>query len=235
MWRRPEIQVTSQHFLGIGLIGALVASLAVVGLSGESAVWSTELLEPGILLANAGLAVWVSEMYRAELRRAFALIASFLFSYGLVNIAPFRDWLAEVLAGSYLTVLLAWQVVTYALLVTASVYILKAVGLRRLKGPSLGVVVGAVLLAVIVVAKGVPLFLDQLDIDTTGAALLMLIRVLDMLVMLMLVPVVLVYGQNSRAEHKESATFATIVAGIIISLVFVYPYEFIAEIGRAHV
>ena len=54
---------------------------------------------------------------------------------------------------------------------------------------------------------------------------LMIIRVFDMAIILMLVPVLLLRVQYSRSKVQESLTFSMIMGGVIISLFSTYIFE----------
>ncbi|MBI4200176.1 MAG: hypothetical protein HY535_06865 [Chloroflexi bacterium] len=219
--------MTSGLFLAIALPLAVIPAAIAVVLSGEAASSYTKLLQPGVLLVGCLLSLWVAMMYRADLRRAFLFLAAFLLLYGLVSTAPLVEQLAKALADNFLTFLIAWQVTTYLMLFAACVSILRAVGVTTMGKWGIPVMGATLLLAIGVLANGMPSFLDTLEVNLKAAVLVFLIRILDVLVMLMLVPVLLLYLEGARAKYQESATFAFVALGIVASLVFVYVYELI--------
>ena len=219
--------MTSALFLGLGLAAALLPAAVAVALSGEAAAWYNKVVQPGLLLASSLLSLWASTMYRSHLRQAFLFLAGFLLSYGVVNITPLLEEMREALDGNFLTVLLLWQVLTYLMLFVACVSTLRAIDVTRLARWGLPVVGLTLILAVGILVNGVPTFLDHLEVSTRAAVQILLIRIFDMIVMLMLVPVILLFVQSARAKYRESATFSFVLMGIIASLILVYIYELV--------
>ena len=179
------------------------------------------------MLFSSFLSLWVAQMYRRDLRRSFLFLSLFLFLYGLVNTAPLVDEMRKALGENFLTVVITWQVTTYFMLFVACVFILRAIGITTMGKWGIPVMGITLLLAAGVVANGMTFFFDFLKVDTRAAVLIFLIRIFDVLVMLMLVPVLLLYVEGARAAYQESATFAFVAMAIIASLVFVYLYELI--------
>ena len=219
--------MTSQRFLRIALPALLVPAALAVLLPTEAGAWYAKMAQPGLLFANSLLSLWVALMYRAALRRAFLFLSAFLLSYGLVGTAPLIEQMREALGDNFLTVVITWQVATYLMLLLACVFILRAIGITTMGKWGIPVMGITLLLAAGVVANGMTFFFDLLEIDTKVAVLILLIRIFDVLVMLMLVPVLLLYVEGARAKYQESATFAFVAMAIIASLVFVYLYELI--------
>ncbi|MBM3946478.1 MAG: hypothetical protein FJ315_03635, partial [SAR202 cluster bacterium] len=232
--------MTSTLFVAIGLAAALLPSLVAVALAGHSAEVYTKLLHPGLLVVSAALALWVALMYRSDLKRAFALLALFLFSYGVLNISALHDPIKELLGSdplhqqlNFLTLLLVWQVLTYVALLASCAFILRAVGVRRISAKGLVFVTVAVVIGVLVILKGIPTFREYYSVDpshplrpilTRFATSLLLIRIFDMAVFLALAPVMVVYFQSARARYQESTTFLIVVIGTVASLSLVYLY-----------
>ncbi len=212
-------------FLAIALPLALVPAALAAALSGEAAARYTKVLQPALLLLSSALALWVALMYRSDLKRAFLLLAVYLLSYGVLGITPLVEAMRDAMKDNFLTVLLIWQVVTYGVLIGACLSVLRTIGIQRIARWGLPVLAAALMLAGIVVINGVSEFRDVLPLNARAAVLLLLIRILDMLVVLLLVPVVLLYIQHARATYQESTTFLVVVAGIVASLVLVYVYE----------
>jgi hypothetical protein len=164
-------------------------------------------------------------MYRSDLKRAFLLLAVYLLSYGVLGISPLVEAMRDALKGNFLTVLLVWQVATYGVLVGACLLVLRTIGVRRIARWGLPVLAAVLTLAVAVVINGLSEFRDVLPLSARAAVLFLLIRILDMLVLLLLVPVLLLYIQHARATYQESTSFLVVVLGIVASLVLAYVYE----------
>jgi hypothetical protein len=217
--------MTSQRFIAIAAPTALVLALLAVVLPGDGGAQYARLAQPLGLAVGAGLAFWVGTFYRAGMRSAFFLIAGFLLLYGLTN----WDWalsnVAEALGGNFLRALLIYQIVDYALLLAAVVWIVRMMDVRRLGKPGWLVAAITVAIAVGFIANGMGTFRELYDVSTEAGSIYLVIRVFDMLVMTMLVPVVWLYVQNSRAMYQENSTFMLVLVGIIASLTTVYFYE----------
>jgi hypothetical protein len=231
LWRRV---LTSGRFMGIAMLLALAPAGIAVALSGKPAEIYTKALHPGLLVLGGTLAVWTGAMYRKDLRRAFWCLAVFLYSYGLLNISPFIQVLQSVLGEpslppmlNFLTVLLCWQVATYLVLFVACLSILRAVGVKRLKVWGLLISGAAAVLGLFIIYTGFEDFNLFYQVSKQYAVSLLLIRIFDMLVFVMLVPVLMLYLQGARSKYQESSTFMVVVVGIIASLVAVYIYELV--------
>ena len=230
--------MTSGRFLILSLPVALIPAAVAVALSGEAAAWYTKLVEPGLLLVSCLLSLWVAMMYRTDLRRAFLFLAGFLLLYGLASTTPLAEQTQKALGDDFLTLLISWQVADYLMLFLACAFILRAIGITTMGKWGIPVMGITLLLAVGVVVNGMTSFSDLLETNTRAAVLVFLIRIFDVVVLLMLVPVLLLYVEGARAKYQESATFAFVAFGIIAGLVFVYGYELvkgqsIAQIAEA--
>ena len=217
--------MTSATALALGLLLAIVVGGAAVAFPSTPASWYARILEPALLFAASVLALWVAAMYRGDMRRVFRFLAVFLLLYGLVNTTSLVDWAAEFLDGNFFRALLAYQLFSYAFLLLAGVGILRVVEVTRLNAWGWVSVAGGVALGVAIVAYAAPTFRDVFGDNVEAAFLYLVIRIFDVLVMVMLIPVVWLYIQNARAKYKESATFAVVAIGVVASLVLAYVYE----------
>ena len=217
--------MTTNRVLQLGfLAGVVLAALAVL-LPSSAATPYTKVVQPGLVLLGSALAFWVGPMYRGAMGRAFFLIGGFLLLYGLVAITPLVDAARDGLGDNFLKALIAYQMAAYALLIAGCAHILRVIGVGKLNLWAWAPVAAGLGLAVTVVTYGMPKFNETLEVNTEAAVLLLMIRVLDMVVIVSLVPVVALYVQNARAKYQESATFTVIGGGIIASLVLAYLYE----------
>ncbi len=205
----------------------LLALLAVL-IPGEGGEWYSRVLEPAFLLANALLALWVALMYRGALRSAFLFLMGFFTLYGLFNIENLVEQAQHALDGNFLRALLAYQIATYLLLLLACWQILKVISVKQLSKGGWLVVLGGLILAIAILLFFLPVFSDFLGFDALPnefAVLNLLVRIFDVTVMVLLLPVVWLYVQHARAKYQESATFTIVAVGIIASLVLVYITE----------
>ncbi len=217
--------MTSARFLRLAIPAAAGPALLAVALQGAPALWYTGIVYAGSLFASAVLSLWVAAIYRSHLKRAFLYLTGYFFTYGLITTPLVTVFLARSLGDNFLTVLLAWQIVSYSMLLLACVNITRAIGLGRLSRTGNIVVAALSLVALGLVLSALPLFLEQYPSNSGAAIVLLVVRIFDMAVMLMMVPVILLYVQNARTTYQESTSFAVIATGIVASLELVYFYE----------
>jgi hypothetical protein len=217
--------MTSQRFIAIATPAALLFALLALVLPGDTGATYARFLLPISLAVGAGLAFWVGAFYRAGMRNAFFLIGGFLLLYGLTN----WDWLLSAVAvrmgGSFLRALLIYQFVDYAMLLSAIVWVVRMMDVRTLNKPGRFVALGAVAVAATFVVNGMPTVRELFDQNTEAGTIYLIIRVFDVLVMSLLVPVVWLYVQKARARYQENSTFMLVLVGIVASLNMVYFYE----------
>ena len=223
--------MTSARVLTLSLpVGVLIAGIAML-LPSTGASWYAKVTHPGLLFVGSALSLWVAPMYRGDMRRVFLSLSVFLLLYGLISTTPLVDTVGEMLEANFFRALLAYQLATYAFLLTACVFILRVINVSRLNVWGWFSVAAGVALAIAIVLDAIPTYRDP-DVfgsNTEAALLYLLIRIFDVLVMVMLIPVVWLYVQNARARYQESATFAVIGGGVVASLVLVDLYHFLTE------
>ena len=136
--------------------------------------------------------------------------------------------MSDALDENFTRALLGYQLFTYAFLVVAAVMVARITGLPgiALRGRLVLVAFGA--LAVVIVVRSFPTFDDLSEIDGETAALYLVIRILDVVAMLLIVPAIILFVQKVRNRHRESLSFSVIGVGIVASLISVYIYELIS-------
>jgi hypothetical protein len=206
-----------RSFLKALILLMLVPALLCVLLPDSIARSYTRIMYPLILLLGGVLAMRVSTIYTNWLRNAFVFLSLFLF----FTIFPHFDFLWSFYAAHPLFVMLL-QWVTYAMLVLCSIYILKVTEVRKINSKGWLLIAAMLVIGIgILVYHLPPLFLYYPPIYKLP---LTLIYILDVAIVVMLMPVVLLYTQQMRAEGRESITFTTIVSGLIIVTIAVYLY-----------
>ena len=190
----------------------------------------TKIMIPLALLIGAVLAVWVASTYKKELQKAFIFLALFLFLMMLANIDHLINLLRLELGDLYPLFVLFLQWTTYAMLVIFSLYILKVTELREIGIKGRIAIMAVLFFGIIIVLYRVPSELQQIFVfhyaDTYTISLL-LIRLLDVAIVIMLMPVVILYAKQMKLERRESITFTVIICGIILSLTAAYVYEIV--------
>jgi hypothetical protein len=218
--------VTTNRFISLAAPVVLAASVAAWVLPAAYA----QIMHP-VAVASAGLlALWVASFYAATMQKVFLLIAAFLLLYAPTASSWILDQLFDFLGDAFLRTLLAYQTITYAMLLAACVLIVRLMQVRRVHRDGWLVSAGVAAVGVVIVINGLSTFRDLLDISTEASAIYLSIRIFDALVMTALAPVIWLYVQNGRAWYQESATFMLVMIGIVLSLVLVYFYEFAKQI-----
>lgn len=220
--------MTSRRFLIAGFIAAAALGTLPALLPDEIGSTLAKAAHPAALAVAGALSIWVALMYRGEMRVAFLLIAGFLLAVSPTASSPLIDRIADGLGGSFFRTLLLYQIAAYALLVTAAWFILRSVDVRRLTGPSVGIVAAAGVGAVVLVVRALGSASDLADVSTEAGVSYVLIRLFDVAVVTAMVPVVLLYGQSAKARYQESLSFAAIAVAIMLSLVLAYLYEVVS-------
>ena len=203
----------------------------------------TMIMLPLALLIGAVLSLRVASMYKKELHRAFIFLALFLFlmmlalmmlAYmRLANIDYFSNLLSLEIGELNPVFVLFMQWTTYAMLVIYSFYILKVTELREIDIKGWIAIIAVLFFGILIVLYRVPSLLQQIfvihDANVYTISLL-LIRLLDVAIVIMLVPVVILYAKQMRLERRESITLTTITCGIILSLTAAYVYEIVSGV-----
>ena len=219
--RVPQAIVTTHRFIALSAPIILAASFAAWVLPATYA----QTMHPLAVTAAGLLSLWVAFLSGATMRKALFLIAAFLLLYAPTASSWILDQLTDALGGSFLSALLAYQTLTYAMLLVACVLIVRVMEVRRVHRDGWLVSAGVAAAGVIIVINGLSTFRDLLDISSEAGAIYLTIRIFDVLVMTALTPVLWLYVQNGRAKYQESATFMLVMIGIVLSLVLVYFYE----------
>lgn len=220
-----------RSFLKVMILLMLFPSLICLFFPDTIAPGYTKIMLPLALLIGAILAIQVASIYKKWLRKAFLFLSLFLFFMMLANMDTL--WAATLRAevGSLFSLfILILQWTTYAMLVICSLYILKVTELREIGIKGWIALIAVLFFGIIIVMYRVPSMLQQIFVFHYADAYtisLLLIRLLDVAIVIMLMPVVILYAKQMRLEGRESITFTTITCGIILSLAATYVYEIV--------
>lgn len=152
------------------------------------------------------LAIRVSTIYNKELKRSFIFLSLFLLFYMISSPLILWEYIVNVL-GSQATILLllAFQALTYAMLITSCVYTVKVIEVRRMK--VFGWTIFGIVMAfgVFIIVEGLLSIVPSIPQDAVGAISNIFIRFFDMAIIMMLVPVFILYAAayaiESPGEH----------------------------------
>ncbi|MBM2824391.1 MAG: hypothetical protein HW402_55 [Dehalococcoidales bacterium] len=226
--------MTTTRFLGITLPLVLILALLIFFLPVRAASVYVAVTQPLALLIGSALALYVSRLYRKQLRAAFVFLAAFLFIYMLAIVlflSPFPILLSSLKSNmpeaQTLLVVESIQFLNYLMLVLFCVYLLKVVDIRRLS--SNGWIVFAVTCVVSLFVAVYPewnlfknLFASELPLILYAT-----IRLLDAALIIVLMPVIWLYIQYLKSRQKQSMTFTIVIAGIVAVTLLDYLFEVI--------
>lgn len=209
----------------------IVPSFVILFIPDDIASVYTIVALPFALLLGSIFAAWVSLNYQKELQKTFIFLFMFLLLMMIANIDPLWMYLKQI-AGVYLPLIaLSLQWVTYLMLIIACVYILRVTEVRKIGRYGWIAIFFISLIGIIVITHNMgEVISDIVNGPNIYNVSLFAIRFLDVAIVIMLMPVLLLYMQQMRLECRESITFATIVSGIIISLMAAYLYEIIFNV-----
>ena len=210
----------------LAIITAAIFSLLSFILPRTAASIYSLIMLPLILFVGFILGLQVASTYEKDLKKSFLFLSLFLIIYMLINIDALWPPLYSVLGRSLIFLVLFLQVVNYAMLIVSCIYTLRVMEARRMH--KYGWVIFGMLfdICVYIVFYGIPAMMGGIPANPAVAVSSMMIRIFDMSIVLMLVPVLVLYLQNSRSKAQESVTFTLIMCGIIISLLSTYIIEF---------
>jgi hypothetical protein len=219
-----------RRFLKVMILLMLFPSFICLFLPDTIASSYTKIMCPLALLIGAVLSVRVALIYKKELHRAFIFLALFLFLMMLANIDQLWNLLRLEIGDLFPMFVLFMQWTTYAMLVICSLYVLKVTKLREIGIKGRIAIIAVLFFGIIIVMYRVPSLLQQIFVfhyANVYTISLLLIRLLDVAIVIMLMPVVILYAKQMRLEGRESITFTAITCGIILSLTTAYVYEIV--------
>ncbi len=204
-----------------GILIALILALICVFFPRALAGFYTSTLPPISLFAGGVMAVRVAKNYRRELRYSFLCLSAFLFLYMLSNLQIFWN-VAESLAKNNIALfILAYQTLDYGLLIASCLFTLRVVEVKKLNRYGWGLLAIMFPFCVYAVVSDVPVD-TSLAIPAISA---LMVRVFDMAIILMLVPVLVLYVQHLKLKAQESTSFTLIMGGVIFSLISTYIFQ----------
>lgn len=220
--------MTCRTFLIIAIPGAAIPVLVIIFLPSGISPTYISFVEPLSLLVGSILALYVSFIYRKQLKAAFAYLAVYLFIYMLANILV--PYLQPHLGRSFNIFLVSVQAINYAMLISFCVNLLRVMDLKRLDW--MGWIFFSLfsIFAMLVAIYPVwPLIgrLTHLDLATI---LYIAIRVIDAGLVIALAPVVWLYIQYLKSQQRQSLAFTVIIAGIMWTTISDYILEFFSGV-----
>lgn len=183
------------------------------------------IMHPLTLFVGFILALRVASIYERELKKSFLFLSLFLILYMLANIYPLWKCLHYLMGDNTLYLVLLLQVVDYSMLITSCVYTLKVIEVKRMNRYG-WIALGMMFpLCVYVVYYEVPWWSTMIADNLAVAISQMLIRVFDMSITLMLLPVLFLYLQYLRQKAQESITFALSMSALVFAMFSTYVFQ----------
>ncbi len=235
------------HTLFLKIALPVIAIPALIVLFLPAGVMSTyvSVVQPLSLLIGSILALYVSFIYRKQLRAAFVFLSAFLFIYMLAVIlflsrSPILlPYLQLYLGGvEILSLILGVQFITYVMLFLFCSNVLKVVDVTQLTRN------GWILFAITCIFCIFLAIYPELDLIKSllngglpadsgsyiKAVSYIVIRIVDAGLIIVLMPVLWLYLQYLKSQQRQSLTFTVVVFGIVCSTIFDFLFELIMKV-----
>ena len=229
--------MTHTLFLKIALPVIAIPALIVLLLPAQVVFTYIDIVEPLSLLTGSVLALYVSFMYRKQLRAAFAFLSVFLFIYMLaiiffLSFSPILLPHLETYLGEaeIFSLVQGIQFINYAMLFLFCVYLLRVVDVTQLNRN------GWILFGLTVIFCVFVAIYPVLDLikSISGVSLPIIshitIRIFDAVLIIILVPVLWLYVQYLKSRQTQSLTFTVVILGIVCATVFDYLFQLITTL-----
>ena len=224
-------------FLKIALPAIAIPALVVLFL--PAGVWPTyvDVVEPISLLVGSFLALYVSFIYRKELKAAFIFLSVFLLIYALaiVLLLSFSPILLPYLeprlgVDETLRLVQSIQFINYAMLFFFCINLLKVIDVRELNRNGWIIFALTVVFCIFVaIYPQLELIKDISNLGLSGIFFIT-IRILDAALIIVLMPVLWLYVQFLKSQQRQSLTFTIVIFGIVCATVFDYLFQLIIKI-----
>lgn len=221
-----------KRILILAVIGAAILALLGIILPDNLAHLYISIMQPLTLFVGFILALQVSLSYARELKKSFIFLSLFLLLYVPINIQILVQYMIGLMGSSLIYVVLALQIVDYAMLLASCFYTVKVIDVKRMNRYGWTFLALLVPLCVYIIYRSFQVTISNFTGISAIEITDILIRVIDMMVILMLVPVLFLYLQYLKAKAQESVTFTFIMGGLILSLLSTYLFEFIYTTGN---
>ena len=223
-------------FLKIALPAVAIPALIILFLPAGVMLTYVDVVEPLSLLVGSFLALYVSFIYRKQLKAAFIFLSVFLLIYALaiVLLLSFSPILLPYLKtqlgdAEILSLVQSIQFINYAMLFLFCINLLKVVNIKQLNRN------GWILFALTSIFCTILALYPVLDLikDVSNLSLLVIsyiaIRICDAALIIILMPVLWLYVQYLKSQQTQSLTFTVIIFGIVFFTVFDYLFELIMK------
>lgn len=182
-------------------------------------------MQPLSLFVGFILALKVSSYYQKALKKSFFFLSLFFALYMVSNILGLWQFLYSHLGNAAtLDLIQILQLSSYAMLITSCIYTLKVIEVKRIARYGWIFIGVMVPVCVYIVIRGLP-SMAVISANPQVEIVNLLVRIFDMAIILMLVPVIILYIQHLKAKAQESVPFTIIMGGLIFSIISTYIYQ----------
>ncbi len=219
-------------FLKITLPAIAIPALIVLFLPAGVMLTYVNVVQPLSLFIGSLLALYVSFIYRKQLRAAFIFLSAFLFIYMLAIILFLSSspillpYLEPRLADAeVLSLIQGVQFVTYSMLFLFCINLLKVVDVTQLNRSGwIFFTLACIFCITVAIYPELELIKVISSLGLPGI-LYIIIRVVDASLIIVLMPVLWLYLQYLKSQHRQSLTFTVIIFGIVCSTIFDFLFE----------
>jgi len=229
--------MTHTLFLKIALPAITIPALVVLVLPAGVMYTYVDVIEPLFLLVGSFLALYVSFLYRKQLRAAFIFLSAFLFIYMLAIIlllsySPILVPYLQLHLGEIETHRLVNGVmfINYAMVFLFCINLLRVVNVTQLNRNGWTIFgIATIFCIFLAIYPVLDLIKDVSNLGLPGIFTIM-IRILDAVLIIVLVPVLWLYVQYLKSRQKQSLTFTVIIFGIVFFTLLDYLFESILKV-----
>jgi len=224
-------------FLKIALPAIAIPALVVLVLPAGVMYTYVDVVEPLSLLIGSLLGLYVSFLYRKQLRAAFIFLSAFLFIYmlAIILLLSYSPILIPYLelhlgSGEVFRLVLGVQFINYAMLLFFCINLLRVVNVTQLNRNGWTIFgIATIFCIFLAIYPVLDLIKDVSNLGLPGIFTIM-IRILDAALIIVLVPVLWLYVQYLKSQQKQSLTFTVIIFGIVCATIFDYFFELIIKL-----
>jgi hypothetical protein len=229
--------MTYVRFLKIALPVIAIPALVVLVLPERVMSVYVDVIEPLSLLVGSFLAIWVSFIYRKQLKAAFVFLSAFLLIYALAIILflAFYPVLLPFLQShlgytEILRIVQGIQFINYAMLLFFCINLLRVIDVTKLNRNGWIILILTVIVSLLLAIYPVMDLAKNMNSLELSELFTLTMRILDAALIIVLAPVLWLYIQYLKSQQKQSLTFTIIIFGIVWATLFDYLFQFITTL-----
>ncbi|MCZ7355516.1 MAG: hypothetical protein O8C65_01160 [Candidatus Methanoperedens sp.] len=173
------------------------------------------------------LSLKVAFSYERELKKVFFYLAFFILFLFFANLDQFWSLLYSIF-GPLPYISLAVAGIAYVLLIRSCINILKITDFTSIHKKEWIFIIFMFILGNFIIFYFLLNYRIEFNVEVLTK---ILFRIIDNAIVIMLLPILFLYRQQSSMENKESITFTIVLIGIIISTIGDYVLEILSKIS----